>query len=508
MKRLLALCLSFTAATTFASGFYFGDNGAKAMVQGGAFTAQADDLTAMQHNPAGLAQQQGFSFLADLQLIRHDVTYWRQNPGWDPASPSTIANVVSSQKDPFLLPFFAVSYGFKLFERPFTIGLGLFAPPSQGAYRYPTPNYTKNEMGTAYVETPIRYAPQRYALISNDIVIAYPTLSLSYSVHKMLQIGVSAQLTLSNFKQTQTLFGGDAFGLNPMTQQMENPDYDATVSIDLPGQVGFTGIIGLMFKPTEWLSFGASVRPPVPFRARGKITVGLSDFFKNAGATVNGDTATLTMTLPLEVRFGARATPIAGLGINLDFVYQGWNSVDQLLLTPENLTITAMGNSSTIAPFGLRKNWLPTFSARLGASYRIFQYLSASAGVLFETGAAPSATYSVDWTHPTRFIFTGGLTGHLGPIDLIAGAMFSPTNTTDVTDSIVERGQTNPELPDAYVGNGRYTSGGYGIIIGVRGNFGGDPKPSETKPVETKPAAETTPAPEAKPVEPTPAPAN
>jgi hypothetical protein len=167
-----------------------------------------------------------------------------------------------------------------------------------------------------------------------------------------------------------------------------------------------------------------------------------------------------------------------------------------------------MGNSSTIAPFGLRKNWLPTFSARLGASYRIFQYLSASAGVLFETGAAPSATYSVDWTHPTRFIFTGGLTGHLGPIDLIAGAMFSPTNTTDVTDSIVERGQTNPELPDAYVGNGRYTSGGYGIIIGVRGNFGGDPKPSETKPVETKPAAETTPAPEAKPVEPTPAPAN
>ena len=220
-----------------------------------------------------------------------------------------------------------------------------------------------------------------------------------------------------------------------------------------------------------------------------------------------GDQGELAFTMPLELRVGARDSASKTWGVNADFVYQGWNSVDQLLLTPENLTITAMGNSSTIAPFGLRKNWLPTFSARLGASYRIFQYLSASAGVLFETGAAPSATYSVDWTHPTRFIFTGGLTGHLGPIDLIAGAMFSPTNTTDVTDSIVERGQTNPELPDAYVGNGRYTSGGYGIIIGVRGNFGGDPKPSETKPVDTKPAAEPKPV-EPAPSDATPTPAN
>lgn len=501
MKRLLALCLSFTAATTFASGFYFGDNGAKAMVQGGAFTAQADDLTAMAHNPGGLAQQQGFSFLADIQLLRHDVTFLRQDPGFDPANPSMVINTVSSQKDPYVLPFFALSYGFKLFERSFTVGLGLFAPPSQGHYVYPTPNPEK-DMNGAFVERATKYAPQRYAMISNDIIIAYPTLSLSYDVHPMLQVGVSAQLTVSNFKQTQTLFGGDALGLNPMKQLQENPDYDATVSIDLPGEVGFTGIVGLLFKPTPWLSFGASVRPPVPFKARGKITVGLSDFFKNAGATVDGDTATLQMTLPLEVRFGARATPIAGLGINLDLVYQGWNSVDKLLLTPENLTITNMGNTSTIAPFAVQKNWLPTFSARLGASYRLFQYLSVSAGVLFETGASPSSTYSVDWTHPTRFIFTGGLTGHLGPIDVIAGMMGTPTNTTVVNDSIVQRGQTDPNSAPAYVGNGIYTSGGYGVILGLRGNFGGAAKPAEPKPAEP-PAA--TPAPEAKPAEPAPA---
>lgn len=494
MKRLLSLCLAFVSGGVWASGFYFGDNGAKAMVQGGAFTAQSDDLTAMQHNPGGLAQQQGFSFLADIQLLRHDVTFSRQDPGFDPSKPSTLVNTVSSQKDPYVLPFFGVAYGFKLFERSATIGVGLFAPPSQGHYLYPTPNYTKD--GTSYTESPVKYAPQRYAMISNDIIIAYPTLSLAYEVHKMLSIGISAQLTVSNFKQTQTLFGGDALGLNPMKQLQENPDYDATVSIDLPGQVGFTGIIGLLFKPTDWLSFGASVRPPIPFKARGKITVELSDFFKNAGATVNGDTATLTMTMPLEVRFGARLTPIQGLGINADFVYQGWNSVDQLLLTPENVSITNNGMTSTIAPFALKKNWMATYSVRVGASYRIFQYLSASLGVLFETGAAPTSTYSVDWTHPTRFIFTGGVTGHLGPIDVIAGALFTPTNTTVVTDSVVARGQTNPDSAPAYVGNGVYTSGGYGVILGVRGNFGGTPAPA-AKPVEPVVAPAAAPAAEA-----------
>jgi long-subunit fatty acid transport protein len=510
ISSLMSLVVSMAAVTAHASGFYFGENGAKAMIQGGAFTAQADDLTAMMHNPAGLTQQQGFSFLADIQLLRHDVSYLRQDPGFDPAtamaqfnSPDGLIRTVSSQKDPYVLPFFGLGYGFKLFNRNANVSLGLFAPPSQGHYIYPTPDYTRNDANTAYAQSPIKYAPQRYAMISNDIIIAYPTLSLAYELHEMFSIGVSAQLTVSNFKQTQTLFGGDVLGMNPMTQRMENPDYDATVSIDLQGQVGFTGILGAMFKPSKYVQIGASVRPPVPFKGRGKITVGLSEFFKNAGATVTGDTATLTMTLPLEIRLGARVKPIEQLGINLDLVYQGWNSVDQLLLTPENLTINNMGNMTTIAPFAVKKNWLPTFSARLGASYRIIQYLSASLGVLFETGASPTSTYSVDWTHPTRFIFTGGLTGHLGPMDLIAGAMFTPTNTTVVTDSIVQRGQADANSPPAYVGNGIYTSGGFGFIFGVRGNFGGGaketPKAEEkpAAPVETRPAAETPAAPAA-----------
>ncbi len=496
VERFLKLCALCTAGLAQASGFYLVDNGAKAMVQGGAFTAQADDGTAMQYNPAGLAKQSGFSFLADVEVLRHDVTFSRQDVGFDVNNPSTVAETVSNEKTPFLLPFFAVSYGFPLAGRTLTVGLGLFAPPSQGEYVYPTPDYTKD--GNNFVHSPKKFAPQRYALINTNILIAYPTLSLAYDIHPRFQVGVSAQLTLSRFKQKQTLYGGDALcpapptpclgDLNPDKQLQENPNYDVTAEIDLPGQVGFTGILGLMARPTDWLSIGASIRPPIPFKATGKLNVELSPYFKEAGATLEGDQATLQMTLPLEIRLGARVTPIRNLGVNFDFVYFGWNSVDQFLLTPQNLMLSAAPGAepSPVHAFGLKKNWMPAWSLRLGGTYKIIEYLSVHAGALYETQAAPTATYSVDWTHPARFMFTGGVTGHLGPIDVIAGALFTPTTTTVVTDSIVVRGQTRDDITPPAVGNGVYTSGAWGLIFGVRGHFGDAPPAAQPTQVSSR----------------------
>lgn len=528
MNRFVKLCAVCVAGVAQASGFYLGDNGAKAMLQGGAFAAQADDATAMQHNPAGLAQQPGFGFLVDLQVLNHDVGFLRQDPGFDPADPQSpkpsLIATVHNAPSPFLLPFFAASYGFPLAGRTFTVGLGLFAPPSQGRYNYPSPSYELDANGN-YVASPRKTAPQRYALISNDIVIAYPTLSLAYDIHPMFQIGVSAQLTVSNFAQSQMMYGGDALNDNPQKQLLENPDYDARVAIDLPGQIGFTGILGLMFRPTDWLSFGASVRPPIPFKSRGKITVDLPQFFTAAGATVvgaNGGScatvdqpkgvtnceAELVMTMPLELKFGARVLPVENLGINLDFIYQGWNSIQQLLLTPQGVNLKANPGAEpvAIAAFGVPKKWMPTWSVRLGGTYRLHQFVSVSLGAMYETGAAPTATYSVDWTHPSRFIFTGGVTGHLGPIELIVGAIFTPTVTTVVEDSIVARGQTNPDIAAGVVGNGIYTSGAWGMNFGVRGHFGAD-APAKKPLIGPKlpaPAPEPAPAPVAAP---TPAPA-
>lgn len=504
------------AGAAHASGFYLGDNGGKALAQGGAFTAQADDLSAIQHNPAGLAQLDGWTFLADVQLINHDVTWLRQDNGFDPANPPTPACPSRTETVPgcilkvqnkggiFLLPFIGGSYGFKLFGRTATIGLGVYGPPSVGRYAFEQPNYEKNMSG-AYLESPRRFAPQRYVLIKNDIIILYPSLSLSYAVHPRFMLGASAQLVISQFSFRQALFAGDSLGINPMRQVDENPDYDALVDVNLGGRVGFTGIFGALAKPTDWLSVGASIRPPVPITAAGKLGITLNGLLAQA-ASVEGDQATLQLTLPLELRVGVRFEPMARLGINADFVYQGWNSVDALVLTPKDVFLVQGSMKTEVQQFRIEKQWRATYSGRLGASFDVIKYLTVHAGAMYETAAASDAHYAIDFAHPSRVLITAGATGHLGPVDVIATFMFAPTVSTTVTDSQVLRGQTDPNIVAGATGAGIYTSGGWTLGVGVRGRFPlkvEAPTPVEPSPAPAPAAPVTTPA----PVEPAPAPA-
>src|SRR5512142_1263064 len=70
----VVLVLLFTASTSFAGGFRLPEAGAKAMGMGFAFTAQADDPSAIYFNPAGLTQLEG-------QNVMAGVTYVKENGG-------------------------------------------------------------------------------------------------------------------------------------------------------------------------------------------------------------------------------------------------------------------------------------------------------------------------------------------------------------------------------------------------------------------------------------------
>ena len=156
-----------------------------------------------------------------------------------------------------------------------TIALGVYGPPSVGRYNYPEPNYTKNAAGK-YIETPNKFAPQRYSLIKNDVIILYPTLSAGFEIHKRFQIGVSLQLVVSKFKFRESLYSGLT---QPMTQGQEEPIFDSIVEVDLEGNfiqhglLSFTGIVGAMFQPLDNLSIGASLRPPINVSASGTLAI-------------------------------------------------------------------------------------------------------------------------------------------------------------------------------------------------------------------------------------------
>ncbi len=499
-RRLAAplfTAVALLASQSFAAGFYFGDNGARASTQGWAFAGEADDLSAMEYNPAGLAQLKGLHFNVEGLLLHHAVSFDRRNPG----APDAVVTKGPAENSVgvFPLPLAGVSYGFDILDRNFSVALGVFGPPASGRYAFNKPNYDRDPNDPKrWVADPRLYAPQRYTLIENNILIVYPTLSLAYAVHPRLMFGVSLQLVLSTIQMQQAIYS-DIF--TPPSIAMENAANDSLADVNVGSGPSFTAIFGMLIKPWDFISIGASLRPQIPINAKGKLKVTIlpNSFAESLGTTTVGDDASLSLTLPFEWRVGLQVRPIDGLRLNADFVYQGWQSVTDITLTPINVGVSLMGGAPVpVDPFKIPKHWSYSISTRFGAAYDLIEMLTLHGGFMFETGAAPDQYTAVDFAHFDRVFLTGGVTAHLWKFDITAGFAGTPAVTKQVTNSEVRAGTAATPDPGQIVGNGVYTSGGYVISLGIGGHFLDAPTTEAPKDVPTEalpPAPESTPPP-------------
>src|SRR5512139_2724011 len=125
---LLVLLLS--ASTSFAAGFRLPEAGNKANAMGFAFTAQADNPSAIYYNPAGLTQLEGNN-------IALGVTYVKENGGTFngltpvdnnvPIPPGFTNQKTETQKDlDFFLPNLYYTYTSK--AKGVSFGVGVFTP--------------------------------------------------------------------------------------------------------------------------------------------------------------------------------------------------------------------------------------------------------------------------------------------------------------------------------------------------------------------------------------------
>lgn len=503
LAALAACCL--WAGQAQASGFYFGDNGTKPMLQGGAFVAQADDLTAIDYNPAGLAKQDGLSLLVDLDLLIQNISFHRQDPGFDANNPGQLTNVIGATGvQP--LPFFAAGYGFSLFGRNLAVAAGLYGPPAVGSLKYPSPNYEKDATGK-YLENPRKYAPHRYGLLHNDILVFFPSLAVAYDFDKYLQVGAVFQLVVSSFKFSQVVYSGLS---TPSRIADENPFFDNVASVDLAGDVTTTSVLGVMVRPLDQLSFGVSVRPELPITARGKMTIVQGEAAQQLNATVDGDQAIFPVVLPLEIRAGVSVKPIPMVTVNADFVYQGWSALEEFVLRPQGVTLNIGSNPpQTLADIHSPKKWYDTYSVRVGGAVNLARWIPVTLhlGFLWESGAMPDDLINLDFMNFARVFLAGGATVSLGPFDIVAGAYGTPEQTKVVQQSNLLQGTSDAAVQGNAVGVGIYKTGGVGLSLGVRFNLGqvrkaerakvrGEEWPPPTAPAPPPPAAAPAPAPE------------
>jgi long-subunit fatty acid transport protein len=352
--------------TARAGGFETPDNGTEALGRGGAFVAKADDPTAIQYNPAGLAGQRGTRVLFDGKLVNSTYSFQRFGTYPDNANdPKTRWGgqpfpQVNDQGGLFFAPFIAATTDFGTFDW-LTFAIGAFGPSSVGGRTYPY------GIGGGYP------SPARYDVVRPKALVILPTASVGVRVTDWLDLGVGVHFVYGNFNLTSTSFVDLGDG---MAGPCKNVEYAPCDSLSTVSGTGTTWAVsgGAIVHPTRALSFGASVRSPISIDATGQATVDPNiTIIKPPPAPGN---ATFHTELPWYLRVGARYAVLEGDGfeagdVELDATYETWGSSQGVGPTIHIDHLGPMGAAFDNIDVTIAHHYNDTFSIRGGGAYNI-----------------------------------------------------------------------------------------------------------------------------------------
>ena len=304
----------FLANHTLAGGFQLNEHGARAMAQGGAFAARASDGSAIYFNPAGLGFQSDASVYAGITTISPTISFY----GPVESDPGVKTSMVSQTFTPFNVYLVA-----PVTDR-LVVGIGAYNPFGLGT------------------EWPDGWAG-RFLTTKVDLKTYFVTPTASYRLTDQLSIGAGLNYVMGSVMLGQDLaVSSVALPTSP----------HVSVSMHATG-VGYN--VGLLYKPLDVLSVGASYRGSVKLDAKGNVSFN-PDYAALALPTGGVNT---TIKLPATGFVGVAWTPMKDLQVEADYQFIGWSSYDQLTLH------FAADNSETVAP----KNYQDTYMLRVGGEY-------------------------------------------------------------------------------------------------------------------------------------------
>jgi long-chain fatty acid transport protein len=415
------LVLLFAASTSFAAGFRLPEAGVKAMGMGFAFTAQADDPSAIYFNPAGLTQLKG-------QNIMVGVTYVRENGNeFTGTTPLTGGATVSeTQKS---LNFFIPNAYYTRTTNSGNVayGVGIFAPFG---------------LGQEYKDKHTSIFRNQITMIDLQTIVVNPTIA--FKVNEVLSVGGGIDYMYGRAKLEQTpvsLVGnlydgelkgnGDAWGYN----------------------------FGLLLKPTENLRIGANYRSPFTLEIKDA-DVNFSNVNAAYGSGLLGTTpsntkGSATVAMPATFALGAAYT-MGKLTVEADADWTFWHSFSSLPITLENPVPTAPNTNA-------QKNWKDVCAVRLGVEYRVTDPLALRAGFYYDPTPVPGSTLGPELPDATRLNYTVGAGYKVGPWTIDGAFMYIDKKDRTVSNFRLEG--SNP------VGqNGTWTGNAWlaGLDVGYR----------------------------------------
>ncbi|MEO6667167.1 MAG: outer membrane protein transport protein [Nitrospiria bacterium] len=320
-----------------AAGFAITAQGAAASGKSTAFTAQADDPSAIYYNPAGLSQLTVPEVSVGTTVVIPQTSY----------APSGVGNSSDEEPQTFFLPQLYITN--PLGPRV-VAGLGVFAP-----------------FGLA-TDWP-RDWDGRFQLTYASIKAITLAPTIAWKPTEALSLGGGIGLSYVRMEQRKALDLAALFG--PLT-----PEGSAEVTGD-----GYARNfhLGALWQASEAWSVGVSYQSRIHAEFNdGKVdftTPGFEVFFPDGGARSEID-------LPPTLRLGVLVRPVSKWNVELDAVWTGWSTLDRVVVAFDSGLPTDQTN------FG----WKNSMTYNLGTEYRLTDYSFLRGGFSYDATPIPSDT--------------------------------------------------------------------------------------------------------------------
>lgn len=377
---LLAAGLALPAAGDTIEKF---QHGGRATAQAGAFTARADEPSAVTYNPAAIVRLNGLQAQAGADFTNPTDEYNSSSNGEHRADHN--------------IQFPAIGYV-------------TWRPEGHGRLAYglgvDTPVWYRLDWSSALFPGRFRTRTQEVRLYQVHPVVAYE-LSDRWSV------GGGLRYLFGTLEYGFNTTGEISFNGAPLPfelQSLAKADIDA-VTFDL----------AVHYDAVAW-GAGLVYEGAADFEESGDLSISTRDLVvpalqQDILALFPFGTAEQRFELPRRVRTGVWIAPYPELRIELDAVYSGWSSLGN---TDVVLRSTQLANF--VIP--QERNWDDTVSLRLGVEGEISEAWSIGAGLAWEPSPVPDKTAEPGFSRGDAIVYAIGGTYNLPTVSIDVGYSF------------------------------------------------------------------------------------
>jgi long-chain fatty acid transport protein len=408
----ILFCLAILNSFVGANGLNLNSLGTKALTMGGAFVGLADDFSAIFWNPAGIVQfkQKYFGFYG-VDIIPSGTYNFSVGPVTFVDARTTTKHYLAG----------LAAYYHPIAENV-VAGIGFYTPSGLGA------KWDGNDFKTLTFLRPYKWE-SKVGMFTIAPVLAF-------KVHKMISVGASLNINYGMFG-IKTHAGDTELGID--LGQYE----------EILNGWGVGATIGILVKPHEKFSIGATVRTPSNIRFSGDIEITQLNFLGMIPGTplYGADIPTMStldrdVSWPWWVAVGVAVRPIENLTLTGDLQWTQWSAIDVMESTYGDVIWSLLVD--TERPM----HWDDVMQIRFGAEYRC-KSLCFRGGYYWDPSPAPDRTMSVLLPSFDFNVLTAGIGYSLDGLNIEFGIEYLMGKEWDVDYS---KKQTDPGWKTAQPG--------------------------------------------------------